>query len=194
VQSRLVEGDTAGAGTTAAQLADHANSAASLTSDPVWRAFEALPALGVNLTVVRELADTVRLIANEAVVPLTDAAGSIAVEDFKPVDGAIALQPLIDAQPSVSAANDALTRAQMSLDEVDASGALPPVSAAASQLEAALTDAARSVDAVDRAVRILPAMLGAAGPREYLVLFQNPTAAESLEPSPCCKPTPVKCN
>jgi hypothetical protein len=174
VQSRLVEGDTAGAGTTAAQLADHANSAASLTSDAVWRAFEALPALGVNLTVVRELADTVKLIANEAVVPLTDAAGSIAVEDFKPVNGAIALQPLINAQPSVSAANDALTRAQMSLDEVDTSGTLPPVSAAAAQLEGALVDAARSVDAVDRAVRILPAMLGATGPREYLVLFQNP--------------------
>jgi hypothetical protein len=174
VQSRLVEGDTAGAGATATLLAEHANSAASLTSDPVWRAFEAVPVLGVNLTVVRELADTVKLIANDAVVPLTDAAGSITVDDFKPVDGAIALTPLLDAQPSVSAADAALSSAQVQLRAVNASEALPQVQAAAKQLRGALNSAAESVDAVDRAVRILPAMLGATGPREYLVLFQNP--------------------
>jgi hypothetical protein len=174
VESRLVEGDAAAAGNTARQLTEHANSAASLTGDPVWRAVEALPVVGVNLTVVRELAQTVKVIANEAVLPLTVAAGEIAVDGFKPIDGAIALQPLIDAQPSVSAANAALIKAQTSLLAVRVSDALPPVRAAASQLEEALTNAARSVDAVDRAVRILPAMLGVSGPREYLVLFQNP--------------------
>jgi hypothetical protein len=179
VQGRLVEGDADAAGAAAAELVEHANSAASLTSDPVWRAFESLPAVGVNLTVVRQLAGTVEEIASGAVLPLTAAAASISVEGFKPVNGAIALQPLIDSQPSVAAANSALKTAQADLRGVDASKALPQVRDAAEQLRSALDGAVHSIDAVDRAVRLVPAMLGATGPRNYLVLFQNPAELRS---------------
>jgi hypothetical protein len=174
VQDRLMEGDSDAAGVAASNLLERANNAASLTSDPVWRAFESFPIVGVNLTVVRELASTVKQIANGAVVPLAAAAASISVDGFKPVNGAIALQPLIDSQPGVSAANSALKTAQADLREVDASEALPQVRDAADRLRGALDEAAHSIDAVDRAVRIVPAMLGASGPRNYLVLFQNP--------------------
>ena len=179
VQTSLVGGDSAAAGAAAAELVERANNAASLTSDPVWRAFESLPAVGVNLTVVRQLANSVKEIANGAVLPLTDAAASISVEGFKPVNGAIALQPLIDSQPSVSAASVALKSAQADLQNVDATGAMSQVRDAAVQLQSALDDATQSVDAVDRAVRIIPAMLGASGPRNYLVLFQNPAELRS---------------
>lgn len=179
VQSRLVEGDADAAGASALELVAHADKAASLTSDPVWRAFESLPAVGVNLKVVRQLGGTVKEIANGAVLPLTDAAASISVEGFKPVNGAIALQPLIDSQSSVSAATATLKRAQTDLHEVDASAALPQVRDATEQLRSALDSAAQSIDSVDRAVRILPLMLGASGPRNYLVLFQNPAELRS---------------
>jgi hypothetical protein len=179
VQSRLAEGDAHAAEITASQLAEHADTAASLSSDPIWRAYESLPLLGTNLMVVRQLAETVTAIANGAVLPLTDAAASISVEGFKPVNGAIALQPLIDSQPSVSAATAALKDAQADLRTVDASEALPEVRAAADQLRGALDSVVQSVDAVDRAVRIIPAMLGASGPRNYLVLFQNPAELRS---------------
>jgi hypothetical protein len=179
VQARLVEGDAAGAGETAGELAEHAKSAASLTSDPVWRAFESLPAFGVNLTVFRQLAGTVEEIAEDAVLPLTDVAGSISVEGFKPVGGVIALQPLIDAQPSVSAAHAALSDSQRDLLTVDASETMPQVQDAAVLLKSTLSGAIESVDAIDRALHIVPAMLGADRPRNYLVLFQNPAELRS---------------
>jgi hypothetical protein len=179
VQSRLVEGETKEADVAASRLGQHADSAASLTSDPIWRAFEAIPAIGVNLTVVRQLAEAVREVANDAVLPLTNAAGGLNLEDFKPVNGAIALQPLIDAQPSVSAANAALAGAQLDVEAIDASKALRPVRDAAAQLQGVLRGAAEGVDAIDRAVRIVPAMLGASEPRSYLVLFQNPAELRS---------------
>jgi hypothetical protein len=174
VQSQLVAGDTSAASAIATQLVEHAESASALTSDPVWRAFELVPTLGINLTVTRQLAQTVQDVANDAVMPLTAAAQSIALEDFKPVGGSIAVQPLIDAQPSISAANAELTSAQRDLSAIDATRAVDQVRAAAEQLQSALSSALESVDAVDRAVRIIPAMLGASGSREYLILFQNP--------------------
>jgi hypothetical protein len=179
VQRRLLGGEVDAAGKAALELVDSAERAAALTSDPVWRAFESLPALGVNLAVVRQLAETVKEISNNAVLPLTNAAASISVEGFKPVNGAIALQPLIDAQPSVSTASSALKAAQTDLRTVDASQALPQVRDATDKLRTALRSAAQSVDAVDRAVHIVPAMLGASGPRNYLVLFQNPAELRS---------------
>jgi hypothetical protein len=174
VQNRLIEGDSQSAATAATRLGEHADTAASLTSDPIWRAFEVLPFAGSNLAVVRQLAETVKMVANDGVLPLTDAAGAIAVDDFKPVDGAIALQPLIDARPNVSAAHDALTRATLGLEAVDESGTLPQVREATAQLRGAVASASQSVDAVNRAVQILPVMLGSVGPREYLLMFQNP--------------------
>ena len=174
VRGKLVEGDTAMAREEAVKLADHASAAASLTSDPIWRAFEMIPALGVNLTVVRQLAETTSHVATGAVLPLTAAADGISVDDFKPVDGAIDLQPLVDAQPSVSLAHAALSGAQTELAEVESDEAVGPVRDARNQLETVIDGAAESVDAVDRAIRVIPAMLGVAGPRNYLVLFQNP--------------------
>jgi hypothetical protein len=174
VQDQLVTGDSASAEATAAQLVHHADRASRLTSDPVWRALEPLPGLGVNLVVVRELADTVQDVANDVVVPLTAAAGAIQVETFQPVDGAIDVSPLIEAQPSVALGNTALILAEARISKVDATTSLPEVQKAVERLRGVLDDAGRSVDSVDRAVRLVPQMLGASGPRSYLILFQNP--------------------
>jgi hypothetical protein len=174
VQSNLVEGKTSEAHSEALRFVEHADTAVALTSDPVWLAYEALPALGANLTVVRELADVVKDVAHGAVVPLTEAADGISVEDFKPVSGAIDLGPLVEAQPSVAEASAVLASARRDLSKVDSAMALSQVNQAVQQLHLALNDASDGVDALDRAVRIVPTILGVSGPRNYLVLFQNP--------------------
>jgi hypothetical protein len=179
VQSELVAGNGANAHEDARRLAQHSTSAASLTSDPVWRAFEWTPILGVNLSIVRELAETVRNVAEDVVLPLTEAAGAIAIDDFKPVDGAIALEPLIAAQPSVTNAHEAVRKASSDLAEIDTTKAIHQVQDAVGQLQTALSSASDSVGSVDRAVRLLPAMLGNSGTRNYLVLFQNPAELRS---------------
>jgi hypothetical protein len=174
VQRSVVAGDSLAAGATAEQLVQHAVRASSLTSDPIWRLFEAIPGLGQNLSAVRQVAAVVENIANDAVIPLTEAAGSIDIEGFKPIDGAIDVQPLVDAQPSVALAAAALLQAQEDVAEIETSDSIAPVRDAVDQLRSVVDSAAGSIDSVDRAVRILPAILGVAGPRDYLVLFQNP--------------------
>ncbi|WP_165789094.1 DUF4012 domain-containing protein [Cryobacterium zongtaii] len=174
VQDSVISGDSNAAGSTADRLVQHAARATALTSDPIWRAFEAIPGLGQNLSAVRQVAAVVEDIANDAVIPLTEAAGSIDIEGFKPTDGAIDVKPLVDAQPSVTLAADALSQAQEDIAMIDSSDSISGVRDAVGQLRSAVDGAALSIDSVDRAVRILPAILGVAGPRDYLVLFQNP--------------------
>ncbi|MCI4658231.1 DUF4012 domain-containing protein [Cryobacterium zhongshanensis] len=174
IQAQVVAGDGGTAQTTARALSDRSSSAAALTSDPVWRAFEGIPLLGPNLTVVRQLAAATDDIAQRAVVPLAKIAGTISLSDFKPLNGAINLKPMTDAQPQIDAADATLADVKQRVDAIDTTDTLSVVTSAAAKLSASVDKAAAAVNTLDRAVRVVPTMLGASGPRNYIVLFQNP--------------------
>lgn len=174
IQQEVIDGDPAAAAATFETLQAHADAAAALTSDPLWRAAEVVPFAGPNLAVVRELAAVVDTIAADAIAPLTELAGGIDPADFKPVGGVVDIQPLVDAAPAVHAAAAALAAAQTRLESLDASATLEPVADAAAQLTAAVTQVNVAVSALDRAVTLLPGMLGVDGARNTLLLFQNP--------------------
>jgi hypothetical protein len=173
VRHNIETADGAAAALSGEKLARHAGAAAALTSDVVWRAFEFVPLLGPNLTVIRELAGTVDDVAKGAILPLSTLAGTIQPRDFSPVDGRINVQPLIDAQPAVTEAALSLTRAQARIAAIDSRAVLAPLAAAHASLASLVTSTSAGVDALDRAVRLLPAMLGNDGPRNYVVMFQN---------------------
>ncbi|WP_167042652.1 DUF4012 domain-containing protein [Salinibacterium sp. ZJ454] len=179
IPEQIIGGDPVTAGQTAEKLSGHAASAVSLTGDPVWRAAELLPWVGGNLTAVREVAAIVDQLATDAIGPLVSMAGSIGVDQFKPVDGAIALQPLLDAQPAMSQADVAVKAALQRTRDIDTAGTVDVVSAAVEELEGVVGEAESVTDAINRAVTLLPAALGADGPRNYLMLFQNPAEPRS---------------
>lgn len=174
IQTEFLAGDSEAAGNLAEELSGHASSAARLTSDPVWRAFELVPFFGPNLSAVRELAAVVDDISQNAISPLVDLAGAIQLSELKPVDGSIDLQPLVGARPQIAATSLALAASEKSVQAIQTGDTLEAVRSAAERLEVAVSEAAAGVDVVDRAVRLVPNMLGASGPRNYVVLFQNP--------------------
>jgi hypothetical protein len=170
---QVSEGDALGAAASATSLSSHASKAASLTSDPVWRAAEVIPWVGQNLTVMRELSSTVDDVSRFGIEPLTSLAGSIGLSDFKPVEGRVDLQPLLDAQPALvessSSVNDAIARVRT----IDTAGTLQPLAEARQTLLDSLLEASSALTVLNKAAQLMPAMLGAEGPRNYLVLFQN---------------------
>jgi len=188
IQEQILAGDTGEAGTdtaagtaagTAAQLADYARTARDRTSDPIWRFVEGLPGVGPNLVAVRELAAVVDDVAQNAITPLAHLAGALSLADFKPVDGQIALQPLLDAQQPVGVATETLAGAAEDVTAIDTSEVLEPVRSAVSRLKTQTVDTADTLDIMNRAITLLPAMLGADGPRNYILLFQNPAELRS---------------
>ena len=184
IQDEIVAGNGDDAAQTAVQLAAFAETARSRTSDPIWRSYEVLPILGPNLTAVRELAAVVDDVAQNAVTPLAKLAGTLDLSDFKPVDGAIALQPLIDAQPQVSLANTALARAATNVSAIETGAVLDVVRDAVTRLQTVTIETAGTVDGMNRAVTLLPAMLGATEARDYILLFQNPAELRSSGGNP----------
>ena len=179
IQKQTAASDSSAAKKTYLELAQHTKTAANLTGDPVWRAAEILPWAGPNLAAMRQLTSAVDAVTQGAIKPLTSLAGSISLNGFKPVDGAIDIKPIAAVLPQLKAADAVMKRSLARVHAVDTSGVIGPVRGATVRLEKLLASAGAGVDAATSAATLIPAMLGVDGPRNYLLLFQNPAELRS---------------
>lgn len=161
-------------------VADKTASARALTSDPIWMLAEAVPIAGANLTAFRELAAITDDIAQDVMVPAASLGGTLDPSVIKPVDGRIPVAPFADAIPVVEGMQSSLDSAYDRLTALDTSAAIGPIRQAHTQmismLKPLLPLMAQAVDAVS----ILPGLLGADGPRHYLMVFLNNAEARAL--------------
>lgn len=156
-----------------ARIAELTARAAALTSDPVWRAGEILPVVGADLAAVRHTAAAADLVVREALPPLRDLAGRLDDGSLAPVDGHLDLAALAEAQPAVAAADAGFAAAAEELRGVSGSGLIPAVDDAVDRVRELVRSGGDPVAAAADATRLLPAMLGDDGPRDYLLLVQN---------------------
>lgn len=163
----------------AAMSADTA-AARSLTSDPVWGMAEGLPWIGPQLAAVSTVTAAVDDVVGTALPPLTEAASSFSVDALRPVDGAIDLALFETLEPSARSGADGVAAAASSVEAIDESALLSPLRTPISRAKELLGTTSVSADALARATELMPAMLGAEGPRTYLVVFQNNAEWRSL--------------
>ncbi|MBC7517329.1 MAG: DUF4012 domain-containing protein [Microbacteriaceae bacterium] len=174
IRSAVITGDIAGAQKLSTRLSAETAAASGYTSDVVWRSCEWLPWVGPNLTATRSVATIIDEVDRDAVVPLVRVASSVHLRDFHPVNGAIDLAPLAVLQPVVAKAAHALLLAQQQTRNITTDSTADSVRRAVGRLDTTLQTAVTALSSVDRTLRLLPPMLGAKGPRNYLVLFQTP--------------------
>lgn len=174
LRDAVVAQDSAAISRASSQLHAHASRAESLTSDPVWRIAEFVPGLGPNLGAMRSMTEVVSRLSSDAVGPLTRVATSISLSDFKPSNGSIDLSPIKAIEPAVTQAAAALERSAKRVDEIDVTQTISQIVEAKAKLKQQLDELLPSIGALEHAVRLAPLMLGSDGPRNYLVLFQNP--------------------
>ncbi|NNC12961.1 DUF4012 domain-containing protein [Planctomonas sp. JC2975] len=177
VQSSLTASDADHALTTAKDAASSVSAsthrAQSDTHNAVWRAAELLPLLGGNLVAMREASDVAVDASDHAVAPLATLAGHLTPADFTPKGARVDTPVIGSAAGTLSLVSAALGRASSDADAIKASGAIGPVRDAVVTLRTQLHTASEEADAAHRAAKLLPDMLGARGPRDYLLLFQN---------------------
>ena len=172
--------DPAGAPKLASRIEHETGRSRELTSDVVWRAAEVVPVLGKNLTVVRELAASVDDVAAGVITPLAAVAPGLDPADLKPVDGRIDLAPLVAATAPVQRADDTLHKAVARVEAIDTDGTIGQLRDAQAQLAKLLGQGAELTTTARQLVQLVPPMLGADGPRNYLLVFQNNAEARSL--------------
>ena len=173
VSADLQMGNARAAGLVIDTIGEHASTAVSLTSDPVWHAYQFVPFIGQNLRALGGIADTMSSLATQARAPFTSLGSQFSVAGLLPSDGHIDINELVAARPDINAANMVIQAASQRANQIDTTFTLPPVDAGVKQFRTVLASTASSMDAVRRASIILPGMVGQDGPRNYLLMFQN---------------------
>ena len=172
--------DPAAAAGAIAKVSHETSAARALTSDPVWATAELVPWLGPQLAAVSTMADAADAVASDALTPLTTVASTLTPAAMKPADGRIELSTFIGVQDAATAAADGIGAAADSVDHINEVALLAPLRDIVDEVRGILNQARTGTDALARASVLLPAMLGADGPRDYLVLFQNNAEWRSL--------------
>lgn len=180
VKDQAGEADFAGIAQSSELLSVHTSNAVDAAHDPVWRAAEFVPVLGRNLTAVREMSEVVDAIAKDTVAPLASVAGTLTPDSLKPVDGRINVEPIVQLSAAMGPAASAFHEASAKGQAIDVSGTLGPVSEAGEKISGMLGSADALVAEAASIVKIAPELLGANGPRKYMLIFPNLAEATAL--------------
>lgn len=171
LESALEDGNSAEIDASLAALRDHSGSAASRTDGVGWSVLTHLPSVGDDARGVRLVSDVVSDLSEDGLQPLADTATNL--DSILPKNGRIPVDAVRSLQDPVARASRALELADRRLAAEDASGFVGRFREKYRELAGDVSDAARSLRAADTALTVMPAMLGADGPRKYLMVFQN---------------------
>ena len=179
LEEHVRAGDRAAADAALDDLQQRSARAVDATTGPHWTLAAAMPWAGPNVDAVRTVADVVDGLATQALPGLMDATALVDPAALAPVGGRVDLAPLQAAAPVVVAADEEIQRSLERLSGVDVDALVAPVADGVTDLQKRLQDVAATTATASRAVQLLPPMLGAEGPRQYLLLVQNNAEARA---------------
>lgn len=170
LSAQVVGGDTARAQRTLAALQEQAGKARAATGDPGWWLGRHTPYAGDNLAAVRQIAVAIDDLARQAFPLLlrTD------LTSLVPAGGRLDVAGLRTVSAELTTVNSAVQGTRSSLAVVPTDGLVSQVRQALVDLRGEIDRLANLTAAADQASRLLPTLLGADGPRTYLVVSQNP--------------------
>jgi hypothetical protein len=155
------------------RVQSQARIAASATNGPHWALASRLPFVGDDVRAFRQIAGTVDSLAQEVLPQVSTVATSITPATLAPVGGRINLAPLIEHRDEIVSVDRIISAAIEDVRGISRSGVIGQVADAADTLEAQLEQVHELSATAARAAELLPPMLGADGPRDWLVLAQN---------------------
>lgn len=147
--------------------------ARALTSDPVWGLAGAVPGYGATVRTARGLALAADELARDVLPQALDGVESIDPATLRGHDGAVDLEVIRAATPSVVASAEAAARIQADVGSLPTDRVVPQVARAREELLDQVADVAAALDGGATALEVAPALLGADRPRRYLMLVQQ---------------------
>lgn len=179
LKTQISEGTYDGAGDLYVEIRDHTTTARAMVDDPLWSLAERVPFLGANLRVMRQVTEGVDD-AITAASPLVDVATTLDPAALAPKDGRIPIEPFVEAAVAISSAGEDFAELAPRVRAIDTGGTLGPLQAAHTKLVELVDSIDTTLTTAGPIVDALPAMLGANGPRTYVVMFLNNAELRSL--------------
>lgn len=171
LQRAVESGDSRAADAAYADLKQSSGSAADRTGGPTWSLLEHLPSLGDDARGVAVVSGVVDDLSRHGIESLIDVSDDL--DAIVPQEGRIDPATIQRLQGPVASAHHAFADADRRLSAEDSSGYVERLRIKYRDLASRVDDAARALDGADKAVQVLPSMLGVDGAKNYLLVFQN---------------------
>ncbi|GCD90647.1 DUF4012 domain-containing protein [Nocardioides sp. LS1] len=173
LQSALDARDVDRAKVALADFQAHSSAAADQTDGPVWGGLSHLPAVGDDAAAVHTLSSVLDSVSHRGIAPLVDIVQSFDDGKLSPHQGRIPVDRIQELQGPVRESRQTFDRAATQLAGLDPTSYVGPLASANAQIDEIVAKARKTLGRADKVVRLLPSMLGADGPRKYLLVLQN---------------------
>lgn len=168
----LLSGKVADATRAAENAQFHARQAHSATHSFPWSVAAAVPLIGSPLKTTQQISDVVVGLADDVLLPAAKV-GGVLTPDKLITNGTVNLQLLRDEEPALNDLSSAAAQLSENAQAISRPGFVSAIADARSQLQDQTARLADLLGNTAIASRLAPSMLGADGPRTYLVVFQN---------------------
>ncbi len=173
LRAQVLSGDVADARRTSQELAEQARTARDSSDGILWDVAAKLPVVGDDVEAVQIISSSLDNLSQDALPVGLDLVTTMRGGRLQDDDGRFNLELIRRLAPQVSTAAASTEAAESALRPIDPDGLFSPVRKAAVDVRDRVTQLDAGVKSAASATRLLPAMLGADGPRTYLLVVQN---------------------
>ena len=173
LRQELIDGDADGARRALTAYQDAAESAESGTSGPTWWLVEKLPIWGDDAAAIDTVSGVLADLGRDALPPLVAAAEEVTAKAFQPEGAKFPLDAIEDLKRPAADSEAAFADADAALRDEDTRDYIGLVRERYDDLREMVLDARAALDSAYRAAELMPTLLGADRPRNYLLVFQN---------------------
>lgn len=176
VKDALLNGKSEDAVRGAENAQFHAREARTATHSLPWNIAAAVPVLGSPLETTQQISDVVLGLANDVLLPTAAMGGAISPDKLI-VGTRLDLDLLRSEQPRLTELAAAASKLESQAQAISKPAYLSLIGDARSQLQVQTAQLAQLLGNTSIAAQLAPSMLGADGPRTYMMAFQTPAEA-----------------
>jgi hypothetical protein len=180
LRAEISAGDLAAAQQTARAVQAHADRAHDLTTGPAWALSAHVPLLGEPVDTARTISAAVAAVCDRALPPLVDASSSLRGSSLRRPDGSFDLARVERLSGALNTAAAVLQGAEGRVSDSSGNTWFGAVNTARADLLSQLSSLSGELHTADIAARTVPPLLGADGPKNYFVSFQNEAELRGL--------------
>jgi hypothetical protein len=180
IRAMVAAGNLDGAKHAASGLTTHTRKAHDLTSGPVWFTAAAIPYLGRPFKSTRGLTSALDQLGRTALPEVVTASDALNPATLRLSSDSFDLNRVAEAAPSVHAANAQVARSIAEVEALPKSTWLPPVDGARKSVLSSLARLGSTLNGIDQATQVVPAMLGATTPQRYFVGLMNEAESRGI--------------
>lgn len=169
LKDQLLGGDMAAAKATSQNMSDTMNKLHDTTSSPLWAAATIIPVVGSDIQTVRIVSDSAQSLVEDVLMPAMDTIPADGLKSLMSENGAINVSLIDDLLTTVSDAAPVITENAAKLEERP-EPTIDQLKSPIEQVKSMMATVAPIADSATELKDTLPAILGAEGKRNYLIL------------------------